>query len=235
MAGEEWPGGEAPAGGPRATPTTGSEAAQGQPVSGANFGAANSDGCGDEGSARCGVQSEYFVYVECEQKKAQRGEWFHSFGVNSAVLSTLRDTIGVRESHVQLVHGQHEERPQMEFVKGEVPENDYVFVLTHELVCLPPAVSVSVSLPPSVSLSLCLPPSVCLSVSLPPAVPFLAAAHDSFSVCPSVSFSVSLCLCICVPVRVFVCVCVCVCVCVRVAVCESISVPVVVVGFSPCV
>ena len=222
MAGEEWPGGEAPAGGPRATPTTGSEAAQGQPVSGANFGAANSDGCGDEGSARCGVQSEYFVYVECEQKKAQRGEWFHSFGVNSAVLSTLRDTIGVRESHVQLVHGQHEERPQMEFVKGEVPENDYVFVLTHELVCLPPAVSVSVSLPPSVSLSLCLPPSVslCLSLSLP-LCRFWPRRMTLFLSVP-LCLSLSLCVCVSVCPCAFSCACACACACACVWPCASL-------------
>jgi hypothetical protein len=76
---------------------------------------------------------ETFEYDQTKGEKPQRGEWFHSYGANKAVMDTLKATLGVQETHLSLVSDHHEERPQMEFVKGDVPQNDYLVVLSHEL------------------------------------------------------------------------------------------------------
>ena len=76
---------------------------------------------------------ETFEYEQTRGEKPQRGEWFHSYGANKAVMDTLKATLGVQETHLSLVSDHHEERPQMEFVKGDVPQNDYLVVLSHEL------------------------------------------------------------------------------------------------------
>jgi len=72
-------------------------------------------------------------YAESIKKKPQRGEWFHSFGVHSAVLKVLEEQGAVEEEHLALARDSGVERPKMQFVKGDTPLTDYLFILSHEL------------------------------------------------------------------------------------------------------
>ena len=79
------------------------------------------------------AESVFFEYVAAKVTPPQRGEWFHSYGVNESVLSLLSSKLAVCTAHLDIVRGLHEERPMMAFSKGDCVENDYVIVLTHEL------------------------------------------------------------------------------------------------------
>ena len=57
-----------------------------------------------------GYTVETFEYVQIKTEKPQRGEWFHSYGVNRCMMDTLRDQLGVQQMHLSLVSEHHEER-----------------------------------------------------------------------------------------------------------------------------
>lgn len=86
-----------------------------------------------EQSAEGEAKTEFFKYLDEKIRRPQRGEWFHSYGVNSAVLKTLKTKLGVREHHIEMVQGNHNERPMMSFCQGVAPENNYIVLLMHEL------------------------------------------------------------------------------------------------------
>jgi len=57
-----------------------------------------------------GYTVETFEFEQTKTVKPQRGEWFHSYGVNKCLLDTLRDRLGVQEMHLSLACDTHDER-----------------------------------------------------------------------------------------------------------------------------
>ncbi len=103
------------------------------PASDTHWAGAVGENFGSVPASELGPHVQHFAYQQSEGAKPRRGEWFHSYGANTTLLSILKTKLSVQESHISLIVDKHDERPQMEFSKGDEGHNDYLFILSHEV------------------------------------------------------------------------------------------------------
>jgi len=99
--------------------------AAGDEILGGNVAAPTSS---DDAAREC-----HYTFKKFDDKGPLQCEWFHMFGACEKAVQAVCKYLAVNKEHQELVMTKNDERPKIDFTPGIERQDDYVFILAHEI------------------------------------------------------------------------------------------------------
>jgi len=74
-----------------------------------------------------------YTFKKFDDKGPLQCEWFHMFGACEKAMQAVCKYLAVNKEHQELVMTKNDERPKMDFTPGIERQDDYAFILAHEI------------------------------------------------------------------------------------------------------